>query len=621
MNHEDAAAERASIDAEVAGKTLCHVLDRNVQQHGDRPALSWKEGGSWRSMTWREYRDRVAEVTMGLKSLGLGPGTFGAIMARNRPEHLISDLALVHAGATPVSLYNTLAPEQIHYIAGHCGAKVAIVEGRDFMERWEKIKPELPGLEHVVMLDDAGEFADYDWVLSWDELVDRGRKALAAGGRGEFEQSWMQVQPDDPATLIYTSGTTGPPKGTVTTNYNALWTAASCNRLLEYDPAMKYVSYLPLAHSAERTATHYLGLWVQSWVHFWPDLRTVFDGVAEVRPASFLGVPRVWEKLQAGIVAKLSAEPDERKRKIALRALEVGRSAERFGAEGRSVPLSLRLQRSVFEKLVYSKIRHTVGLDQCRLPVTGAAPIARETHEFFAAIGIPLIEMYGLTESTAPAIINTPAIRRVGTVGKAMPGVEIKLLDDGELLMRGGNITMAGYYKEPAQSAEAFDDEGWLHTGDVAIVDEEGFVKIVDRKKELIITAGGKNVAPSNLEGLLKQHPLVDQACVIGDRKPYISVLIVLDAEVAPAWAAENGLEFTSVEKFSRNERVVAAVQEAVDTANQHVSHVEQIKRFTILPTEWTPDSEELTPSLKLKRRVIHEKYETEIEALYEPTG
>ena len=620
MNTGDAAAVRASIDSEVAGKTLCHVLDRNVQEHGDRPALSWREGGSWRSMTWREYRDRVAEVTMGLKSLGLERGAFGAIMARNRPEHLISDLALVHAGATPVSLYNTLAPEQIHYIADHCGAKLAIVEDRDFMERWEKVKPELPALEYVVMLEDAGEFADYEWVLSWDEIVDRGRKALADGGRAEFEESWKQVQPDDPATLIYTSGTTGPPKGTVTTNYNVLWTAASLNRLLEYEPSMKYVSYLPLAHSAERTATHYVGMWVKSWVHFWADLRTVFDGVAEVRPASFLGVPRVWEKLQAGIVAKLSAETDDRKRKIALRALEAGRSAERFEAERGSAPLSLRLQRSLFEKLVYSKIRHTVGLDQCRLPVTGAAPIARETHEFFSAIGLPLIEMYGLTESTAPAIINTPAIRKVGTVGKAMPGVELKLLDDGELLMRGGNITTTGYYKEPAQSTETFDDEGWLHTGDVAIIDDEGFVKIIDRKKELIITAGGKNVAPSNLEGLLKQHPLVDQACVIGDRKPYISALMVMDAEVAPVWAADNGIEFTTVEEFSRNERVVAAVQEAVDNANQHVSNVEQVKRFTILPTEWTPDSDELTPSLKLKRRVIHEKYEREIDNLYEPT-
>jgi long-chain acyl-CoA synthetase len=611
MNHEDAAAVRASIDAQVAGKTVCHILDRNVREQGDRPALSWKEGDSWRSMTWREYRDRVAEVAMGFKSLGLNRGAFGAIMARNRPEHLISDLALVHAGATPVSLYNTLAPEQIHFIAGHCGASLAIVEGRDFMERWEKVKPELPALEYVVMLDDAGEFADYDWVVPWDELVDRGRKALADGGRAEFEASWKQVQPDDPATLIYTSGTTGPPKGTVTTNYNALWTAASLDRLLEYNPGMKYVSYLPLAHSAERTATHYVGMWVQSWVHFWPDLRTVFEGVAEVRPASFLGVPRVWEKLQAG----------DRKRKIALRALEAGRSAQRFEAERGSAPISLRLQRSVFEKLVYSKIRHTIGLDQCRLPVTGAAPIARDTHEFFAALGLPLIEMYGLTESTAPAIINTPATRKVGTVGKAMPGVEIKLLDDGELLIRGGNITTAGYYKEPAQSAETFDEEGWLHTGDVAILDKEGFVKIVDRKKELIITAGGKNVAPSNLEGLLKQHPLVDQACVIGDRKPFLSALIVLDVEIAPNWAAENGLDFTTVEKFSRNERVVAAVQEAVDSANQHVSQVEQIKRFTILPTEWTPDSDELTPSLKLKRRVIHDKYETEIESLYEPSS
>jgi long-chain acyl-CoA synthetase len=613
----DAAAERAAIDAEIKGMTICDVLERNVRDHGDKPALSFKEDGEWRPITWREYRERVAELTMGLRALGLGKGDFGAIMARNRPEHLIADLAIVHAGGTPVSFYNTLAPEQISYIAGHCEARVAIVENRDFMERWAKVKAELPALEQVVMIEDGDEFADYEWAISWNEVIEAGRKALAED-RDAFEESRRQVSPDDPVTLIYTSGTTGAPKGVVTTNYNALWTAVSSVRSVEgYPDQAKYVSYLPLAHSAERTATHYVGMWAAAWVHFCPEVLKVFEVVPEVRPYSFVGVPRVWEKIQAAITAGLAAEPNERKRKIAERAIETGREAVRLERAGEPVPLGLRVKRAVFDRLVFSKIRAKLGLDQCEICLTGAAPISEGVHEFFEAIGLPLIEIYGMTESTAPAITNTESERRVGTVGKPMPGVEVKLLDDGELLMRGGNVTVAGYYKEPGKTAETFDADGWLHSGDIAEIDADGFIKIVDRKKEIIITAGGKNIAPSNLEGLLKQHPLVGQACVVGDRKPFISALIVLDPEVAPTWAAKNGIEFSGIEDLAGNERVLAEVQRAVDSANQHVSRVESIKRFVILPIEWTPDSEELTPTLKLKRRVIHKKYAQEIEALY----
>jgi long-chain acyl-CoA synthetase len=615
MGAQDAAAQRAEIDAAIKGMTICDVLERNVREYGDKTALSWKEGDTWRNLTWREYRERVAEVAMGLRALGLGKGDFAAIMARNRPEHLIADLGILHAGATPVSFYNTLAPEQISYIAGHCAAKVAILETPEFGDRWAKIKSELPALEHVVLIEGADQFADYDWVTSWDEVIAKGREALAAD-RGAFEATRKQVKPEDPATLIYTSGTTGSPKGVVTTNYNAVWTAASASSTEDYPRHAKYVSYLPLAHSAERTATHYVGLWVTSWVHFCPDILKVFEIVPEVHPYSFVGVPRVWEKLQAGMMARLADAP-ERKRKLAERAIETGRRVVRLQREGKPVPLALRAQRALFDKLVFSKIRTGLGLDECDLCLTGAAPISEEVHEFFEAIGLPLIEIYGLTESTAPAITNTAEDRRVGTVGKPMPGVEIKLLEDGELLMRGGNITTSGYYKEPEKTKETFDDDGWLHSGDIASVDKDGFVKIVDRKKELIITAGGKNIAPSNLEGLLKQHPLVGQACAIGDRKPYVAALIVLDAEVVPSWAAKNRIVYESIEDFTRKDRVVAEIQTAVDAANQHVSQVERVKRFVILPTEWTPDSDELTPTLKLKRRVIHEKYASEIEELY----
>ena len=610
-------AERAAIDAEVEGKTICDVLERNARIYPDQPALSWEVGTGWRSLSWREYLDRVAAATLGLKDLGVGPGDFVAIMTRNRPEHVIADLGAVHAGATPVSFYNTLAPEQIAYIAGHCRAKVAVVENQEFMQRWEKVRAELPSLERVILLQDAEEFSDSDWVLSWDRLVAGGQERLrAGGGRDEFDAARRAVQPDHLATLVYTSGTTGPPKGVMITHRNVLWTAVSLDQAITYPYGLKAVSYLPLAHIAERMATHYLGMHKAAHVYFCPDVLRVFEVVPRVRPQAFLGVPRVWEKVQAGIIAKLAEEPNARKRNIAMGAIKAGRAAARLEAQGKRAPLGLSLKRKVFDRLVFSKIRHGIGLDRSMLSVTAAAPITMDTLEFFAGIGLPLVEVYGMTEDSGPATSNEPTRPRIGSVGRALPGVEVRLAEDGEILVRGGNVS-PGYYQDEEKTSEAFDPDGWLHTGDIGTVDPEGFFRIVDRKKELIITAGGKNISPANLESLLKRHSLIGQASVVGDGKPFVAALIVLDGEVAPGWATNNGLAYTSLAEFSREPLVHAEVQRAVDDANEHVSQVERIKKFTILPAEWTVDSEELTPTLKLKRRVIHRKYAEDIDRLY----
>jgi len=336
----------------------------------------------------------------------------------------------------------------------------------------------------------------------------------------------------------------------------------------------------------------------------------------EVRPQAFAGVPRVWEKLQAGILARLAAEPNERKRKIGTAALEAGARAARLEREGTAVPLGLRFKRGLFDRLVYVKVRRALGLDQSRLNVSGAAPISVDAIDFFGGLGIPIYEGYGMTEDSGPATINRQEARKVGSVGKALPGVEVRLADDGEVLIRGGVVT-PGYYRDPERTAETFDADGWLHTGDIGTIDEQGFLTIVDRKKELIITAGGKNISPANLENRLKAHPLIGQACVVGDRRPYVAALIVLDGEVAPSWAVQNGVTFEGLARFAREPRVVAEVQHAVDEANQHVSNVERIKRFAVLPEEWTVEGDELTPTLKLKRRVVLQKYAEEIERLY----
>ena len=617
LTKEQVLVERGEIDAVVEGMTLPTVLESNATQHGSEPALSWKDGSGWKTLTWKEYRDRAAEVSMGLKALGVGKGDFVAIMARNRPEHLIADMAVIHAGATPVSFYNTLAPEQISYIAGHCEAKVAIVEGGEFMQRWEKVKADLPALEHVVLIEDVDDFSSYEWVSSWDETLKKGAQTLAApGGQEEFDRSWHEVKPEDLATLVYTSGTTGPPKGVMITQRNVIWTAASLDRTGSYTTGLRVICYLPLAHVYERLVTHYLAMWKQAHIYFCPDILKVFEYASEVHPDAFAGVPRLFEKLQVGIMAGLEHEPNERKRKIAKQAIEVGKQVVHLEQAGKPVPIGLKLKKAAFAKLVFPKIREKVGLDKANLVVSGAAPISVEVLEFFRGIGIPIVEGWGMTESSAPGTVGRGGDAKIGAVGPPMPGAEVILAGDGEVLMRGGHIT-AGYYKDPEKTAETFDADGWLHTGDIGEFDADGNLKIVDRKKELIITAGGKNISPSNLESLLKAHQLVGQACAIGDRRPFMSALIVLDAEVAALWAKQDGLQFSDIASFAREPRVVAEVQKAVDDTNQHVSNVEKIKKFTILPTEWTVDSEELTPTLKLKRRVILEKYAEEIDALY----
>ena len=610
----DILAERAEIDAAVEGRTLCSAFEETAGKYPDLDAFRTRnEDGTYSSLTWSAYRDRVRDAALGLRSLGLEPGDFALIQARCTPEHSVADMGIVHGRGTPVSLYNTLAPDQIAYIANHCEAKLAIVEDVGLLERFLKVREELPRIEKVVLVNGA-EDAATDWVVSWDEVLAAGA-AESARDPGAFDDSWKQVKPEDLLTLIYTSGTTGPPKAVMDTHRNIIWHFESISRVYEFRPDDHGLSYLPLAHAAGRTSAHWNPILFGGTVICCPDINQLLLFLIENRPTLFVGVPRVYEKLYAGMNAALAAQEDESLKKAVLGAIDTGREVVAHQQKGVEVPDELRARYEAVVPILQA-VRGRVGLDQLRVALVGAAPIATEVIEFFHALGIPISEVWGMSELTAVATANGETRIKIGSVGPAAPGVEVKLADDGELLARGGN-RMSGYYKDPEKTAEAIDSDGWMHTGDIGSVDEDGYYRVIDRKKELIITAGGKNISPANLENALKHHALIGQACVIGDRRAYLTALIVLDGEVAPVWARSKGIEGTSIAELAGNPEVVAEIQRAVDDVNEQFSRVENIRRFAILPAEWTPESEELTPTLKLKRRVINTKYADEIEALY----
>ncbi len=613
MAQETVEAERASIDATVAGKTLINVFDRNATTYGDKPAIHWKEGEIWRHLTWSQYRKSVHEAAAGLLTLGVGPGDFVAIMSSNRPEHVIADLAAVHTGATGVTFYSTLAQPQIQYIAENCATKVAVLEDLNYMKRWEAVKPELPALKYVILMEGAENYETSDWVLSWDQVMERGRTALAADP-DLVTRSSASTKPESLATLIYTSGTTGVPKGVMVTHANVVWTTECVRRAAKAPDNPRLVSYLPLAHIAERMSTHYMGIYLAGEVWYCPDVGLVLEYVTKARPTLFVAVPRVWEKFRARLQTRFAEDP--KKEGLIRRAVANGEAVVRAEQEGRNPGLMAKLQHVLFDRLVFSKVRHGLGMDDLLIAITAAAPISPELIVFFRALGIPLYELYGMTETTGPATSNLPGADRIGSIGKPLPGVEVRLGEDGEILMRGGVIT-AGYYKLPEDSAETFDRDGWLHSGDLGKWDDDGFLSIVGRKKEIIINAAGKNIAPAKLETSLKNHPLVAQACMVGDGRQYMTMIVSLDPEEAPGWAAKNGVAYTDLAAFSQLAEVKAEIQKSLDHANQDVSRVEQVKKIVIVPDAWTPESGEITPSLKLKRRIVLEKYSREIESMY----
>ncbi len=582
-------------------RTVAEAFRRTVSAAPDRVAVRTLDDSV--ALTWAALAARVDALAGGLAKLGVGRGDTVALMVGNRPEFHLVDLAVTTLGATPFSIYQTLSPEQIAYVIGDAGARLAIAD-HALLPNLLAARRELPALARVLVVD-----GEEPGTIPIGEVE-------GSNPGFDVEAAWRAVGPEDLLTLIYTSGTTGPPKGVQLVHRNLMAGARALRALLPLPEAGRVISWLPSAHIAERAAHHYLPIVFGLTITTCPNPKELLTYLAAVRPHWFFAVPRIWEKMKAGLEARLAGLPDEQRGRIE-EALAASLEKVRLEQDGRPVPAELAERVAQADGTIFAMLRSMLGLDQVVSVNVGAAPTPRDVLEFFHAVGLRVSELWGLSETTGVGTVNPLDRIKLGTVGPPAPGVEIKLAEDGEVLIRGA-VVMTGYRNMPEKTAEVLSPDGWLATGDVGQFDADGYLRIVDRKKELIINSAGKNMSPANIEGTLKgASPLIGQACVIGDRRPYNTALIVLDPDYTAAWAAQQGLAGAGLAELARDPRVRAAVQEAVDKANARLSRVEQIKRFHLVAGDWAPGGDELTPTMKLKRKPIAEKYAADIQALY----
>src|SRR5215211_579624 len=582
----------------VGARTMTEAFRVTVEDHPDRVAVRTKDDEV--SLTWSQLRDRVDALAGGLAGLGVGRGDSVALMLGNRPEFHIADLAAMTLGATPFSIYPTFTAGQIAFVAGDAGAKLAIVE-EAHLERFREARAELPALETVIVVEGARG----DDTIGWDDVE-------GADPGFDPEPHWRAAEPEDVLTLIYTSGTTGPPKGVQLVHRNLMAAVRVADDVIHFPDGSKVISWLPAAHVAERNAHHYLPIVFAMTITCCPNPREIVAFLPAVKPTWFFAVPRIFEKLKAGLEGHLSTQGEQ-----TVGWLTAARRKVELEQAGEPVPDDVAATAAEGDANLFTGLRAMLGLDEAIAVNAGAAPTPRDVLVFFNAIGVPLAELWGMSETCGIGAVNPPERIKIGTVGPASPGVEIKLDSDGEVLIKS-DVVMLGYRNLPDKTAEAMTDDGWLRTGDIGQLDEDGYLRIVDRKKEIIINAAGKNMSPANVESALKaSSSLIGQAACIGDGRSYNTALIVLDSDFAPAWAAQHGIEDATLESLAHDEQMRAAVQEGVDAANAKLARVEQIKYFTIVEGDWLPGGDELTPTMKLKRKPIDAKYAEAIEAMY----
>ncbi len=582
--------------------SIVHVMLETARRQPDRVALREKVQGRWRDTTWGGYAAEVRRVARGLIGLGIEPGDAVCIAGWNSPEWLVADLAVMAVGAVPAPLYANSTPQQAAWIATHCGARAFIADAPEQLEKLRGVGT----VRHRVQTKGTPATPD---VLSWEALGAAGD----AVGEDRLAERLDALRPEGLATLIYTSGTTGPPKGVMLTHRNLVFTAEIGLQLLDIGPEDLGLSYLPLSHIAEQLLSLHCPVTMGSAVAFAESLERLGENLLEVRPTVFLGVPRVWEKIQARMIVAGRSSPPLRRRIVAW-ARGVGLEAARRREAGRPLPWSY----PIADRIVFSKVRARLGLDRARMCISSTAPIGRATLEYFFSLGLPIYEVYGMTECTGPATACLPDALRIGTTGRALPGTEVRTAADGEVCMRGGHV-FAGYFRDEAATREALDAEGWLHSGDVGEIDAAGFLWITDRKKDILITAGGKNVAPQNIEALLKRITGIAHACVVGDRRRHLAALLTIDRDTAASVARSCGAAATSPEALAGDPAFRAHVARGVDAVNAELARFETVKKFALLPGEFTVAGGELTPTLKLKRKVVTERYAAQIESMYEP--
>ncbi|MBT2265780.1 AMP-dependent synthetase/ligase [Rhodococcus erythropolis] len=583
-------------------RTLCEAFQSTAAARPDAVAIRTVDGTT--ELTWAQYAGRVRSIAAGLAALGIDAGDTLAIMLTNRPEFHLVDAAAMHLGATPFSIYNSNPPELIAHLLADAGCRILFCE-KQFLVQVRAAVRDLSDTLTIIGVDTEDED-----VLSLDQLEGRGVCDF------EFDAAWRSVGPQDLATIIYTSGTTGSPKGVELTHANVIANYLGMTAVLSVGVDDRVISYLPDAHGANRWLAHWVPMLTGTEVTTVTRVKDVFDAVHSVRPTVFLGVPRTWYKIKDGIEATI-AQANPHRRALSRWAISVGRNRARARLEGRPPGPALTTRYWIANTLVLSRIREQLGLDQMRYAVSSTAPIAPETLEFMLGLGLRICEAWGMSELTCGATINPPDSIRIGTAGKPLPGNEVRLGDDGELLVRSPSA-MRGYRNDPDQTAEAIDADGWVHTGDIATIDADGYVRIVDRKKELIINSSGKNMSPANIENTVKTaSPLIGAVAAIGDARPYVTALISLDDEALAAFVAQQGITDRTPAALAAHPTVLAEIEAAVTRANGRLPRVEQVRKHTVLPVLWQPGGDELTPTMKLRRRPIADKYRTEIDRLY----